>query len=43
MSGFGGSEFALCHKTFRQMMELSGMGFNAASMLACMVLVRVKL
>jgi hypothetical protein len=23
MSGFCGSEFALCHKTFRQMMELS--------------------
>jgi hypothetical protein len=39
MSGFGGSEFALCHKTFRQMMELSGKGFNVA---ACMVVLRLR-
>ncbi|WP_129252543.1 hypothetical protein [Enterobacter cloacae] len=41
MSGFGGSEFALCHKTFREMMELSGKGCDAASMLACMAVLRL--
>ncbi|EMC0024486.1 TPA: hypothetical protein NDS87_000330 [Enterobacter cloacae] len=41
MSGFGGSEFALCHKTFRQMMELSGKGCDAASMLACMAVLKL--
>jgi len=42
MSGFGGCEFALCHKTFRQMMELSGKVFDAPSMLACMAVLRLR-
>jgi hypothetical protein len=42
MSEFGGSEFALCHKTFRLMVELSGKGFDALSVLACMAVLRLR-
>ncbi|EFC54759.1 hypothetical protein ENTCAN_08419 [Enterobacter cancerogenus ATCC 35316] len=42
MSGFCASEFALCHKTFRQAAELFKNGPHAAWILDCLHDVRLR-